>query len=193
MKRIKIFLPVLLFCSISNKIFAQDEPGQKTVEARFILGLALEFGGESVAEIEFDNGDAQDVNAGQGGAIGVGAQVQFPSVDFLLFQGTIGIKYVTTQADNAHIRLTRFPIELTANWLITDDIKIGAGVSAHTNINFKADGIGPDFSFESALGPLFEVSYSGFGVRFTSMTYTDEFGNDYDASSIGAFFKGPIF
>lgn len=145
-----------------------------------------------MAKIQFEDGDDQDVNAGQGGSIGIGVEAQFPSIDFLMFQGTLGIKYVTTQADNAHIRLTRFPIELTANWLITDEIKIGAGISAHTNINFKGDGVGPDVSFDNAIGPLIEASYAGLGLRFTSMTYTDEFGFDYDANAIGVFYKGAI-
>ena len=184
------------FLTPSNLTAQVSESETHTVSkpspVRFLIGAALEFGGESVAEIEFEDGETQDVNAGQGGSIGVGAEVQFPSIDFLMFQGTIGIKYVTTQADNAHIRLTRFPIELTANWLITDDIKIGAGIAAHTNINFKADGIGPDASFDNAVGPLIEASYAGFGLRFTSMTYTDEFGFDYNANAIGVFYKGAI-
>tara|TARA_R110000868_G_scaffold259361_5_gene517306 strand:+ start:66913 stop:67152 length:240 start_codon:yes stop_codon:yes gene_type:complete len=79
-----------------------------------LIGVALELGGDNVAEIQFENGDSQDVKAGQGGSIAIGAEVQVPSIKFLLLQGTIGIKYVTTQADIAHIRLTRIPIEFTA-------------------------------------------------------------------------------
>ncbi|MFV1883088.1 MAG: hypothetical protein ACMZ7B_01160 [Balneola sp.] len=194
----KLFVASVLFFLAPANLVAQvseDETVAKSKPSpvRFLIGVALEFGGESVAEIQFEDGDTQDVYASQGGSIGIGAEVQFPSIDFLMLQGTIGIKYVTTQADNAHIRLTRFPIELTANWLITDDIKIGAGIAAHTNINFKADGIGPDASFDNAVGPLFEASYAGFGLRYTSMTYTDEFGFDYDATAIGVFYKGTIF
>lgn len=193
----KLFVTSALFFLTPANLAAQvsgieTQTVSKPSPVRFLIGAALELGGESIVEIEFEDGDTQDVRTGQGGSIGIGAEVQFPSLDFLVLQGTIGIKYVTTQADNAHIRLTRFPIELTANWLITDDIKIGAGITAHTNINFKSDGIGEDFSFDNALGPLFEASYAGFGLRFTSMTYTDEFGFDYNANAFGVFYKGTI-
>lgn len=160
---------------------------------RLLWGAALELGGETVAEIDFENGDSQDIKSGQGGSIFVGTEIQFPAIDFLVLQATIGIKYVTTQADNAHIRLTRFPIEIGANYLITDDIRIGGGFSAHTNINLKADGIGPDLAFDNSGGPYFEASYAGFGLRYTNMSYTDEFGFDYDASSVGVFYKGVLF
>lgn len=189
-----LFSAFFLLISLNLKAQSvQTEIEEKPSTVRLLISAALELGGESVAEIQFQDGDTQDVNAGQGGSIAVGIEVQPPSLDFLLFQGTIGIKYVTTEAENAHIRLTRFPIELTANFLITKDIKVGAGLSAHTNINFKADGVGPDNSFDNAVGPLFEASYAGFGLRYTQMTYTDEFGFDYDASSVGFFYKGVIF
>lgn len=189
-----LFSAFFLLVSLNlNAQSTQTDAEEKPSPVRLLIGLALELGGESVAEIQFEDGDTQDVNAGQGGSISVGVEIQPPSIDFLLFQGTIGIKYVTTEAENAHIRLTRFPIELTTNFLITKDIKIGAGLAAHTNINFKADGIGPDVSFDNAVGPLFEASYAGFGLRYTNMTYTDEFGFDYDASSVGVFYKGVIF
>lgn len=193
----KLFVASFIFFLAPSNLAAQSSGNEEEIvlkpsPVRFLIGAALEFGGDSVAEILFDDGDSQDVYAGQGGSIGFGAEIQFPSLKFLMLQGTIGIKYVTTQADNAHIRLTRFPLELTANWLITDDIKIGAGIAAHTNINFKGDGIGPDVSFDNAVGPLFEASYAGFGLRFISMTYTDEFGFDYDANAFGVFYKGAI-
>ncbi len=194
----KLFIASVLFflapANLAGQV-SEDETVAKSNPSpvRFLIGVALEFGGDDIAEIQFEDGDSQTVNTGQGGSIAVGAEVQIPSIDFLLLHGTIGIKYLTTQADNAHIRLTRFPVELTAQFLITKDIKLGAGFSYHTNINFKADGVGEDFSFDNAFGPLFEASYAGFGLRYTSMSYTDEFGFDYDANNIGFFYKGAIF
>jgi len=92
---------------------------------------------------------------------------------------------VTTQADNAHIRLTRVPVQVTANWMATKKLRFGAGVLTHQAIRFKADGIGQDISFDGATGPTFEVAYSGIGLTYTAMTYKDQDKNTYSANAIG--------
>lgn len=152
----------------------------------------LEFGGDEVAKIYFTNGDKQSVNAGQGGSIAVGGQFQFPKEQRLLLRASVGFKYVTTQADNAHIRLTRVPLQVTGNWKITDKILIGAGLVTHQNIRFKADGIGQNFNLKSNVGPIFEIVYKGFGLIYTILNYKDPSNITYNANSIGVSFTGTI-
>ena len=142
-------------------------------------------GGDDVAEIYFTTGETQSVKAGQGGSIAVGGEFQIPGVEKLLLHATVGYKYVTTKADNAHIRLTRVPIQVTANWMATKKLRIGAGLASHQAIRFKADGIMEDFKFASATGPTFEVAYSAIGLTYTAMTYKDKDKNAYSANAIG--------
>lgn len=105
-------------------------------------------------------------------------------------RGSIGVKYVTTAADNAHIRLTRIPMIFTANWVIKDDWRIGAGIVSHQAIRFNADGVGRNFSLTSPAGPVIEVAYKGIGLSYTILTYEDEFGVSYGANAIGLTFSG---
>ena len=169
--------------------FAQ-EVEEKQSPIKFLAGGALELGGDKVAEVYFTNGDVQSVNAGQGISIAVGGQLQMPGIEKLLLRATVGYKYVTTQADNAHIRLTRVPLHLTANWMVTEKIRVGAGLASHRNIQFKADGIGEDVTFKGATGPMFEVAYGMVGLSYTAMKYTDHSNLTYSANAIGLTISG---
>ncbi len=167
---------------------AQEE--KQGAKLGFLINGALEFGGDAVATVSFTNGDSQEVNAGQGITVGVGGELSLLKNHQLRIRGSLGIKYVTTAADNVHIRLTRIPMILTANWVIKDDWRIGAGIVSHQAIRFNAGGIGRDFSLSSPAGPMIEVAYKGIGLSYTILTYDDEFGDSYAANAIGVTFSG---
>lgn len=163
---------------------------QKTSPVRFLINGALEMGGDEVAKVYFTNGETQSVKAGQGGSIGIGLQVALTKSENFFLRGSLGIKYVTTQADNAHIRLTRMPINLTANVMASEAIRLSAGLSMHQAIKFKADGIGPDFKLNNASGPIFEIAYKMVGLSYTAMKYKDQDNVSYSANAIGITFSG---
>jgi hypothetical protein len=187
----KLTLICLLLFVVLNHSFAQ-EGEKKNPPLRLLLGGALELGGDRVAEVYFTNGNSQSVRAGQGGSIAVGGEFQVPKVDKLLLRGTVGFKYVTTEADNVHVRLTRVPIQFTANWMVAPKWRLGAGLSMHRAIRFKADGIGEDISFDSANGPVFEIAYRGIGLMYTVMKYKDQADMTYSANAIGITFSGVL-
>lgn len=186
----KYFTIVLSLIFVSVNALAQAV--EKKSPVRFLIGGALEFGGDEVAKVYFTNGEDQSVRAGQGGTISIGGQFQLPKEPRLLFRATVGFKYVTTQADNAHIRLTRVPLQFTANWMITDKIRLGTGIVSHQNIKFKADGIGQDITFSGANGPIFELAYRGIGLTFTLLKYKDQSNVTYSANAIGISFSTTI-
>ena len=173
---------------IAEPVLAIDYYGESAV----LINGALELGGDAVATVGFTNGDTQKVNAGQGISVGVGGELSMLKNEQFRLRGSIGIKYVTTAADNAHIRLTRIPMILTANWVIEDDWRIGAGIVSHQAIRFNAGGLGGDFSLSSPAGPVIEVAYKGIGLSYTILTYEDEFGDTYGASAIGLTFSGVV-
>jgi hypothetical protein len=189
------FRSLMLIASLAiipfSKGFAQ-EAEKKAPPVRFLVGGALELGGDRVAEVYFTNGNTQSVNAGQGISLAVGWEYQVPKVEKLLLRGTVGFKYVTTAADNAHIRLTRVPILLTANWMFTDKLRLGAGLAMHRGIQFNTGGLGEDVTFKGANGPTFEVAYRGVGLTYTAMTYTDQYRKTYSANAIGITFSATI-
>lgn len=186
---IKILLLLISF-GLSTQVLAQESILKPP--AQLLLGGALELGGDKVAEILFEDGETQSVRAAQGISGYVGGEFTIPTLQQLAFRATLGFKYVTTAADNAHIRLTRIPLQFTANYYIIDDLRIGAGLVSHQNIRFRGDGIGPDVDFDPALGPIFEVAFRGVGLSAIIMDYTDEFGNSFSANAIGLTFSGTV-
>lgn len=183
----KLALLSLLFLTAFCHSSAQGNE-KKAPPVRVLLRGVFEFGGDEVAKIYFTNGEKQSVKAGQGVALAVGGELRVPGIKKLLLHATVGYKYVTTQADNVHIRMTRVPLQATANWMVTDKLRLGAGMVSHRAIRFKADGIGQDISFAAANGPTFEAAYRGIGLSYTAMTYKDQDNYTYSANAIGLSF-----
>ncbi len=180
----KASLLLFLLCIVCHHSFSQNMK-KKSTPVRLLLAAGLEFGGDKIAEVFFTNGEKQSVRAGQGIAAGVGVQLQIPGVESFLVRSTVGFKYLTTAADNAHIRLTRIPIIISGNYMATPKLRLGAGISMHQNIQFKTDGLGGDYQLKPATGPVFEIAYSGIALSYTAMKYRDQANKTYSADAIG--------
>jgi len=153
--------------------------------ARLLLEGGIEFGGDEVLEVLFTNGESQNMTAGQGGYVAVGGQFQFSNIEKLLFRTSLGFKYVTTAAENANIRLTRFPVNVMAYWKIVDELRAGVGATTHLGVRFKGDDFVPDANFTSSLGPRFELGYKWIALTYTTLNYTATTGEQLSANSIG--------
>lgn len=184
------FFSLAIFTCLINSSIAQE--AKSTPKLRLLINGGLELGGDAVATVGFTSGDSQKVNAGQGISVGVGGELSMLKNEQFRLRGSIGIKYVTTAADNAHIRLTRIPLIFTANWVIKDDWRIGAGIVSHQAIRFNSGGIGRDFALTSPAGPVIEVAYKGIGLSYTMLTYSDELNTTYSANAIGLTFSGVV-
>jgi hypothetical protein len=183
MKRIVFVLYLGLLLS-TNQVFAQQS--KSPVIAKFLIESGIEYGGDEFLKVYFTNGEDQTMRAGQGGFITFGSQLQFSNVKQLMLRASIGIKYNTTAADNANIRLTRYPINLTPFWNINNDFRLGIGVTTHLSPKLKGDGFIPDVAYTSSVGPRFEFGYKSFALTYTALSYEDQRGKSFSASSIGA-------
>lgn len=182
----------LLIIVLSQSFSSAQEAEKKQSPFRFLIAGAMEFGGDPVAEVYFTDGNTQSVKAGQGVSLAVGGQLQLPQAEKLLLRATVGYKYVTTAANNAHIRLTRLPINLTANWMALRNFRLAAGLANQQNIQFKSDGMGRDVELTSSTGPLFEVAYHGLGLTYTALKYKDQESLSYSANAFGISFSTTI-
>jgi len=180
--KIKSIICLLLSLGLgASSAFAQGDDSRLI---RALIDFTAEFGGDPVATVYFTNGEDQSVKAGQGLSLGLGGELTIPAVKKLKVRGWVSYKYQTTMADNADITLTSVPINLTANWMMTNGIRFGAGLALHNAVKFGAGGLGDDIKFNNASGPLFEVGWKWIGLRYTLMEYVD--GADiYDANAIG--------
>lgn len=142
-----------------------------------------EFGGDAVATVLFEDGSTQDVNAGQGISLTIGRFVR-PNAGKLMISGGVGFKYVTTKASNADIRLLRYTLDARVDRGLSNGLWIGAGPVAHFGTKLNMDGLGPNVSFDPALGLNARLGWKGLSVTYTALTYKTN-GVSFDASSIG--------
>jgi len=151
----------------------------------FALDLSIEYGGDEVAETFFTNGESQKMLAGQGGTLAIGGIFRPRAASPFSLRGTVGIKYVTTAADNADIKMTRIPLEFVGSYGFPNGARVGAGLVHHASIRFDADGLGPNVDFDPATGATLEVGYKAIALTYTIMNYRDELGNDFNAGNFG--------
>ncbi|HLP39366.1 hypothetical protein [Lacibacter sp.] len=157
---------------------------------RFLLGAAFEFGGDNLAEVYFTDGSVQKMNSGQGGTLFAGGQLRLNKSEKLFLRGSVGIKYLTTKADNAHIRLTRIPLQLSLNYMPVKKWRFATGIVSHQAINLKFDGLGQNAKFTASPGLQFEAGYGLFALSYTLMKYKDADNATYKANAVGVTISG---
>lgn len=188
MRILKVSSVLAFVFGCTQIVFAEDNV---TDPAKFgwVVKADLEYGGDQIARVYYTNNTEQSVKAGQGVGLGLGGHYQ-PAGSKFDFSGTVGFKYVGTQASNANINLTRAIMELRADYLINDNIWVGAGPVYHTNIKLNSDGVGPDLSFDPALGFTAKIGWKFVALSYTGMTYKDKYGIQYSANNLGVSFIG---
>ena len=179
-------LAAVLNCLFLDSVMSQDS-NQKL---SFSLGGGIEFGGDKIAEVYFTNGADQSVNAGQGGSL-------FAALDYAVSKSfrirtTAGYKYVTTAANNANIRLTRFPIQLSGIVNLDKKWWLSAGFATQQGIRFKGDGFLDDLNLTTKGGATFGLGYNTVFLSYTGMKYKDNLQYEYNASSFGLGFLLPL-
>lgn len=152
--------------------------------AGWLMTFNAEFGGDAVATVLFTDGSEQDVNAGQGISLSVGRFYRPNAGPYMLSAG-LGYKYVTTKADNADITLTRFVLDARVDRGLQNNLWIGAGPVLHVGTRLKTDGLGPNETYDPALGLNLRFGWKALSVTYTMMSYKGEFGGTYNASGIG--------
>jgi hypothetical protein len=151
----------------------------------FVFEGDLEYGGDEIATLEFDDGSSQDVKTGQGITLALGGHYRSGESPFSM-RGTVGYKYVTTQASNADISIGRTVIEVVGNYVFENNWWVAAGLTHHTGIKFDGDGFVGDVEFKDATGPTVEVGWRWIALSYTNLDYKTRFGGfEVDASNFG--------
>jgi hypothetical protein len=152
-----------------------------------VLEAAGEFGGDNVVKVFYRNGDTQDIRAGQGVTISVGAHYQprsFP-VDFA---ATVGYKFVTTSDYHTDLGIYRVVLKFTGTYALPNHFWVDAGPVVHTATRLKGDGYVPDIDFDDSVGVTVGAGWRWIGLTYTNMRYHSALTSGVDASNVGATF-----
>ncbi len=159
--------------------------GADSKRGGFLMNLDLEYGGDDLVTLSFEDGDSQDIKAGQGIAFALGGWFRPSDSVPLEIQGALGYKFVTTAADNADIKITRTTLQLNAVYRFQNDWYVGAGLVRHMSPELDGDGWFEDIEFDDATGFTAEVGWKWIGLHLTSMDYSADGFEDADAGNIG--------
>jgi len=166
-------------------------PASKDLGPRggFLGQFDLDFGGDELATVYFEDDDSQDLTAGQGVTLSVGGY--FRPIDASSFEidASIGYKYATTQADNADINVSRTVMQLGALYRWPNGFYMGAGLVEHFSPELNGDRFFEDVQFDDATGFNVEIGWRWISLHYTEIQYSNEFldffNEEIDASHVG--------
>jgi len=163
---------------------------------RGFVGIGLTGGGDKLATVQWSNGDSTNIKAG--GQIDLRAGVDVRLGDSpLTLQASIGWFTQRAGGSNGSVTFERFPLELTGQWRLTDDFRLGGGVRRVGDGKLKGRGAASNLgttTFTGKVGAVVEGEWLfariyGFALRYVSEEYEAPNGEKADGSHIGLRFS----
>ena len=154
----------------------------------FLALLDFDYGGDDVAEVYFDDGESQNVKAGQGMTLALGGYFRPIADSPFEIDASVGYKFSTTAASNADIGVERTLLQVGGAYRWPNGVYLGAGVVQHLSPTVDGDGFFDDVDFDDSTGFNLEIGWKWIALHYTDMTYTSDLYEDVDASNFGVRF-----
>lgn len=159
-------------------ILSLDSLGTVPVQAaeyKGVVGIGLDFGGDTLATAVYTDGSTTDVKANNGLAINGGGVMIIDSYET---QATIGYKFSGPAAKNGSITWDTVPVELI-QFLRASNVRIGLGFSYQINPKLVIDipGTSQTYNYDNALGTIAQIGWApvnmpfSIDLRYTAITY----------------------
>lgn len=157
-----------------------------TSRGGFLVQTRAEFGGDELAVVEFEDGEEQEIRAGQGFAVGIGGYFRpAKSAPGFELQGILGYKFATTTASNADIHVSRVTLDVSAVYTFDNGMYVLGGIAHHMDPQLNGDDFFEDIRFDDATGFNAAIGWRWFELRYTKIEYENYYLEPIDASSIG--------
>lgn len=180
MKNIVLFITMLVLISVST-FAAAKERGHllKDSKVDFILFAGYTNGGDDLINVEYDDGDRDEVQAGGEALLGGGVVVSWQNQ--LELQLTAGYHFDSASADNGDASFDRYPLEALVFRRLGQH-RIGGGLTLHLSPTAELDIDGFEketVNFDAAPGLVLEYGYGvldnvWLGARYTYIEYKSE-------------------
>jgi hypothetical protein len=118
----------------------------------FLLQTDADFGGETLATVDYEDDYSQDIRAGQGLALSIGGWFRPIESSSLELQASVGYKYETAFASNADISFSRTLFQLDALYRWPNGFFVGGGLMRHMGATLSGDDFFGDIDFDDANG-----------------------------------------
>lgn len=179
-------LCALLMAAMGAAAQAQQAPPEDFGPRVGFLGeVDIDYGGDDVATVYFEDDDSQNVKAGQGLGISVGAWFRPIATSNFSIDASVGYKFSTTAASNADIGVERTMLQLGVSHEWPNGFRLGGGLVQNLNPTVDGDGFFEDIDFDDATGFNIEIGWRWISLHYTDMTYESDLYEDVDASHLG--------
>ena len=180
---------LLAVMAVAAQVQAQDHtPADLGPRVGFLAQVDLDYGGDDVATVYFEDDDSQNVKAGQGMAISVGAYFRPIANSTFEIDASVGYKFSTTAASNADIGVERTMLQLGVSHRWPNGFYLGGGLVRNMSPTVDGDGFFEDIDFDDAQGFNLEIGWRWVALHYTDMTYESDLYEDVDASHFGVRF-----
>jgi len=186
MKKLNIVMSLLassLFLN-SSLLADHDDDYEPIKPLSLLVQGGYDFGGDKLLEIEYLDGSVDTLRTGQGFNLAIGGELYPGGSENFSLRGTAGFRFTSNRESDVDASIYSFPIELSANWYPSRDLRLGIGYAEHLNPKLDSNDFG-NTRFEDASGPKYEIAYKGIALTYTNIDYTDQDGFDYSADSFG--------
>ena len=158
MKRLVAAAAIALTASFAAHAQSSERP------FKFVLGLGLTGGGDTLATVQYTNGNSQKIRAGGLVMLYAGGETRIG--ELVSLQATVGYHIDDTNANNGRVRFSRYPIDVLAIVPLNDKVRFGAGAQFVNSPKLRSSGAaaGNDANFDSTVGFVLEAEY-----RFTPL------------------------
>lgn len=162
-----------------------------TADTTSVAIINMDFGGDTLVDVTYGNGDQADIDAGRGVTFGGG--INWTLSQSTTLQATGAWKFTTIpQATNGDLTWTRLPLELIA-YYNSSKHKVGAGISYHISNKLDGSGVASSLTqdFDNELGYVVSYEYlmsskMSFVARYTMIEYTPTGGGiSANGNSVG--------
>ena len=165
-------------CLLAVAILSLGSLGTVPVQAaeyKGVVGIGLDFGGDTLATAVYTDGSTTDVKANNGFVINGGGVMIIDSYET---QATIGYKFGGPTAKNGSITWDAVPVELI-QFLRASNVRIGLGFIYQINPKLVIDipGTSQTYNFDNALGTIAQIGWAPVNMpfsidfRYTAITY----------------------
>jgi hypothetical protein len=153
----------------------------------FLIQTDADFGGETLATVDFYDDYSQDIRAGQGFALSIGGWFRPIESSSLEIQASVGYKYESTFASDTDVSFSRTLLQLEALYRFPKGFFVGAGFIRHNSPKLSGDDFFDDIEFDDANGLSVEAGWRWISLHYTDIDYSiDDFDVEgINASSIG--------
>jgi len=165
------------------------------VDVGWAAKVGLDFGGDTLRNVQFTDGSTSNIKANEGLYVGVGMSL-LNEEKTLEVELTANWKYDGIEATNGSISWTRWPIDALFFYR-TEQIRVGGGLTYHMNPKLEVSGAAPgnNVDMENSLGKVLQFEYrfgehGSVGARYTMLEYDVQGSTAVKSNGLGIVVTG---